>query len=217
MRLLDDDIVVIAQKIVSKSEGQKVLLADVKVSKRAKRMAALHSKDCRILELIIKESSEIIAAKNGIIITETHHGFVCANAGVDQSNVENESALLLPKDPDRSARTLRTELKTRYGVNIAVIITDTFGRPFRLGQTNVAIGVSGISPIKSYVGSKDMFGKTLKVTEIAVADEIASAAELVMGKLEGIPFAIIRGYHYIHSPKSSAKALLRPKQDDLFR
>ncbi|HZT34799.1 MAG TPA: coenzyme F420-0:L-glutamate ligase, partial [Nitrososphaera sp.] len=153
----------------------------------------------------------------GIIITETLHGFVCANSGIDQSNVEGDSAVLLPENPDASARALRAFIKEAEGVTVAVIITDTFGRAFRMGQTNVAIGVAGLEPIKSYIGSKDMFGRRLKVTEIAVADEIASASELVMGKAEGIPIAIVRGYTYAAKERASGRSLLRPENEDLFR
>jgi coenzyme F420-0:L-glutamate ligase/coenzyme F420-1:gamma-L-glutamate ligase len=154
--------------------------------------------------------------QNGIIITETHHGFVCANSGVDQSNVASDnSAVLLPADPDKSARRLRSSFMQK-GKDVAVLITDTFGRPFREGQANIAIGVAGIKPIKSYIGKKDMFGKKLRVTEIAVADEIASAAELVMGKSGGIPVALVRGYDY-EKAQGSSKPLIRKKKNDLFR
>jgi len=213
----DGDVLVVAQKIVSKAEGRMVSLADVKPSPRAKKMGKEHFKDPRIMELILKESVKILRAKNGIIVSETKHGLVCANAGVDQSNVKGDYALLLPVDPDRSASRLKDAIKKKTGKEIAVIITDTFGRPFREGQTNVAIGVAGISPIKSYIGSRDMYGRKLRVSEIAVADEIASAAELIMGKAEGVPVAIIRGYKYEKVAKSSAKPLQRSRARDLFR
>ncbi|HEY7506016.1 MAG TPA: coenzyme F420-0:L-glutamate ligase, partial [Nitrososphaera sp.] len=144
-------------------------------------------------------------------------GLICANAGVDQSNVEGDAALLLPVDPDKSANRLRDSIGKKTGKEVAVIITDTFGRPFREGQTNVAIGIAGINPIKSYIGSRDMYGRKLKVSEIAIADEIASAAELVMGKSEGVPAAIIRGYSFEKAAKSSAKSLQRSREQDLFR
>lgn len=210
--LQDGDILVVAQKIVSKAEGRVVDLATVKPSAKALRLAKKLQKDARLVELILQESKEIVIVKNGIIITETRHGFVCANSGVDQSNLGDEnSAVLLPVDPDRSAKMLRDFF------HVAVVITDTFGRPFREGQANVAVGVAGIRPIKSYIGKKDMFGRRLHVTEIAVADEIASAAELAMGKSGGIPAAVVRGYAYEKDAKASSKPLVRKKKTDLFR
>jgi coenzyme F420-0:L-glutamate ligase/coenzyme F420-1:gamma-L-glutamate ligase len=211
------DVLVVAHKIVSKAEGRVVNLADIKPSPKAIKMAKEHSKDPRVMELILKESVQILRAKDGIIVSETRHGLVCANAGVDQSNVEGDAAVLLPVDPDRSANRLRDAVKVKAGKEIAVVITDTFGRPFREGQTNVAIGVAGLSPIKSYIGSRDMYGRKLRVSEIAIADEIASAAELVMGKAESIPIAIIRGYKFEKAAKSSAKSLQRSRERDLFR
>jgi coenzyme F420-0:L-glutamate ligase/coenzyme F420-1:gamma-L-glutamate ligase len=211
------DVLAVAHKIVSKAEGRVVNLADVKPSPKAIKMAKEHVKDPRIMELILKESVQILRAKDGIIVSETRHGLVCANAGVDQSNVEGDSAVLLPVDPDRSASRLVHAVKKKAGKEIAVVITDTFGRPFREGQTNVAIGVAGLSPIKSYIGSRDMYGRKLRVSEIAVADEIASAAELVMGKAGGVPAAIIRGYKFEKAAKSSARSLQRSRERDLFR
>ena len=217
LEIMDGDILVVAHKIVSKAEGRIVRLAGVKPSPKAIKMAKEHSKDPRIMELILKESTQILRAKNGIIVSETKGGLVCANAGVDQSNVEGDAALLLPVDPDRSASRLLDTVKKKTGKEIAVVIMDTFGRPFREGQVNVAIGVAGMSPIKSYIGSKDMYGRKLRVSEIAVADEIASAAELVMGKSEGVPAAIMRGYRFEKAAKSSAKLLQRSREQDLFR
>jgi coenzyme F420-0:L-glutamate ligase/coenzyme F420-1:gamma-L-glutamate ligase len=217
IEIQDGDILVVTHKIVSKAEGRIVDLACIKPSTKAIRMAKEHSKDPRVMELILKESIQILRAKNGIIISETKHGFVCANAGVDQSNVEGDTAVLLPVAPDESATRLQDTVKKKIGKEIAVIITDTFGRTFRNGQTNVAIGIAGINPIKSYVGTCDMYGRKLRVTEIAVADEIASAAELVMGKAEGTPVAIVRGYIFEKVSKTSVKSLLRAKERDLFR
>jgi coenzyme F420-0:L-glutamate ligase / coenzyme F420-1:gamma-L-glutamate ligase len=217
LEILDGDILVLAHKIVSKAEGRIVSLADVKPSPRAIKMATEHGKDPRIMELILKESTQVLRAKNGVIVSETKHGLVCANAGVDQSNVEGDAALLLPVDPDKSACRLQDAVKKKEGKEIAVVIMDTFGRPFREGQVNVAIGVAGMNPIKSYIGSRDMYGRRLRVSEIAVADEIASAAELVMGKSEGVPAAIIRGYRFEKAARSSAKLLQRPKVRDIFR
>lgn len=215
--LFDSDIIVVAQKIVSKAEGRLVDLCNVTASRNAMRIAKKNGKDPRLVELIIQESTQIVRAKNGIIISETRHGFICANAGIDQSNVQNNSIVLLPLDPDESAKRLRYSIKKKTGKNIAVIITDTFGRPFRKGQTNLAIGVAGIEPIKSYIGSNDMYGRKLKVTEIAIVDEIASAAELVMGKAEHTPVVLIRGYKFKNRTKASARDLIRPKKEDLFR
>jgi coenzyme F420-0:L-glutamate ligase/coenzyme F420-1:gamma-L-glutamate ligase len=211
------DILVVTHKIVSKAEGRIVELDSIKPSTKAISMAKEHDKDPRIMELILKESSQILRAKNGIIISETRHGFVCANAGVDQSNVKGDTAVLLPLAPDESAERIRCVVKKKVGKEVAVIITDTFGRTFRNGQTNVAIGIAGINPIKSYIGTYDMYGRKLRVTEIAVADEIASASELVMGKAEGTPVAIIRGYNFEKASKASIKSLLRAKDRDLFR
>ena len=217
-RILDGDVMVIAQKIVSKAEGRTVDLRTVRPRSMASRLAKEQRKDPRVTEVILRESVSIVKAKNGIIISETRHGFVCANAGVDQSNAEGkESAILLPADPDRSARRLSDSIERQTGVKIAVIIADTFGRPFRNGQTNTAIGVAGIKPIKSYIGKRDMYGRKLQVTEIAVADELASAAELVMGKSERIPVAMVRGYGFERASDATIRELLRPKKSDLFR
>lgn len=217
IEIQNDDILVVTHKIVSKAEGRIVNLARIKPSTKAIRMAKEHDKDPRVMELILKESIQILRAKNGIIISETKHGFVCANAGVDQSNVKGDMAVLLPVAPDESASRIQDAVKKKIGKEIAVIITDTFGRTFRNAQTNVAIGIAGINPIKSYIGTYDMYGRKLRVTEIAVADEIASAAELVMGKAEGTPVAIVRGYSFEKASKTSVKSLLRAKERDLFR
>ena len=217
IEIQNDDILVVTHKIVSKAEGRVIDLASIKPSTKAIRMAKEHDKDPRVMELILNESTQILRAKNGIIISETKHGFVCANAGVDQSNVEGDTAVLLPVAPDESASRLQDAVKKKVDKEIAVVITDTFGRTFRNGQTNVAIGIAGINPIKSYIGTYDMYGRKLRVTEIAVADEIASAAELVMGKAEGTPVAIVRGYNFERASRSSVKSLLRAKERDLFR
>jgi coenzyme F420-0:L-glutamate ligase/coenzyme F420-1:gamma-L-glutamate ligase len=217
LELNDGDILVVAQKIVSKAEGRVIDLDKIRPSRKAQEMAKKHRKDPQLMEVILRESAEVLRAQNGIIVSETKHGFVCANAGVDQSNVQGNKAVLLPLCPDRSASKLKLDIKKRAGKDIAVIITDTFGRPFRNGQTNVAIGVAGIKPIKSYIGLQDMHGRKLKVTEIAIADEIASAAELVMGKACRIPVALVRGYDFEKVKKSSIKPMLRAKESDLFR
>lgn len=216
--LENGDILVVAQKAVSKAEGRTVDLETVKPSKKAAQLARELQKDPRLVQLILDEAKEIVMMKNGIIVTETRHGFVCANSGVDQSNLAlDNAAVLLPVDPDASARRLRRFFKKMHGTDIAVVITDTFGRPFREGQTNIAVGVAGIKPIKSYIGKKDMFGKKLRVTEIAVADEIASAAELAMGKSAGVPAALVRGYEFALVGRASIKDLSRPKKRDIFR
>jgi coenzyme F420-0:L-glutamate ligase / coenzyme F420-1:gamma-L-glutamate ligase len=217
--LEDGDIVAIAQKIVSKAEGQIVRLSSLIPSSLAIQLAKQYKKDPRTTELVLRQSKNIVKISNGVIISETKHGFICANAGVDQSNIMNseETALLLPDDPDASAKKIMLMLKEKTDREIAVIITDSFGRPFRNGQTNVAIGIAGINPIMSYVGKKDMYGKKLKVTEIAVVDELASTAELVMGKSKGIPIAVIRGFDFIRSENALINGLIREREKDLFR
>jgi coenzyme F420-0:L-glutamate ligase/coenzyme F420-1:gamma-L-glutamate ligase len=168
------------------------------------------------LEVILRESRRIIRKGGGTIIVETHHGFICANAGVDLSNVGPGQVALLPEDPDLSANRIREEIRHLSGVALGVIISDSFGRPWRLGTVDVAVGVSGLNPLKDDRGKKDLYGYELKASVAAVADEIAAAAELVMGKRDGVPAAIIRGYN-IEGSRGSAKELLRPEAEDLFR
>jgi coenzyme F420-0:L-glutamate ligase / coenzyme F420-1:gamma-L-glutamate ligase len=218
INILEGDIIVVAQKMVSKAEGRIVGLEDIMPSKKARKLARSHNKDPRLVQVIIQESRRLVRARHGILITETQHGFICANSGVDQSNIPGESqVILLPVNSDDSAYEIMRGIKKIAGKSVAVVITDTFGRPFRNGQTNVAIGVAGMEPIESYVGSLDMYGKVLRVTEIAVADEIASAAELVMGKTKRVPVAIVRGYKFKPHKKSSIQLLIRDKKRDLFR
>jgi coenzyme F420-0:L-glutamate ligase/coenzyme F420-1:gamma-L-glutamate ligase len=212
----DGDIFVVKQKVVSKSEGRLVPLAEVKPGRRARALATKHNKDPRLVELILRESVRVVRAGHGVIITETKHGFVCANSGVDQSNVGRGFAALLPLDPDRSARKIRAGLQSATGKKLAVIVTDTFGRPWRRGQTDVAIGCSGISPLLPYAGRRDVHGYELRVTEPAVVDEIAGAAELATGKLAGIPVAVVRGVTYERA-EDGAKSIVMPKKRDLFR
>jgi len=212
----DGDILVVTQKIISKQEGRIVDLSAVIPSILAQGIGSEYKKDPQLLEVILSESKRIVRMENGIIIVETKNGFICANAGVDESNVPNGFVTLLPLDPDKSAQNLREEILKKSGKSIAVLISDTFGRPFRLGQTDCAIGVSGIDSILNYVGKKDTFGKLLRVTEMAIADEICSASELVMGKTTGCPATIIRNYKFTPS-NDSAKSLIRPKDEDLFR
>jgi len=212
----DGDILVFSQKIVSKNEGRMLSLSSVNPSLLANGIAGSYGKDPRLIELILSESERIVRMENGIIIVKTKHGFVCANAGIDESNVQDGYATLLPKDPDKSARLLKERIEQKTGKNIAVIISDTFGRPFRLGQTDVAIGIAGLEPILDYTGKPDTFGKIMRVTAIAVADEICSASELVMGKVEKCPIAIVRNYNYNFS-NAKIQKLLRSEHDDLFR
>lgn len=214
--LRDGDLLVVSQKIVSKSEGRVVCLADVTPSPAALAMARELAKDARLVELILRESRRVVRMDKGILIVETHHGWICANGGVDQSNVDLDAASLLPEDPDRSARTLRERIRGLTGVDAAVIISDTFGRPWREGLTNVAIGIAGLTPIKNYLGAQDPAGHTLQATLLAVADELAGAAEPVMGKLNRVPATIIRGLPFERGEDTS-KALLRDPARDLFR
>jgi coenzyme F420-0:L-glutamate ligase / coenzyme F420-1:gamma-L-glutamate ligase len=217
--LCDNDILVIAHKIVSKSENRIIDLRKIRPTSRSVAIAKEHGKDPRLVQLILNESKDILRISGGIIIVETAHGLICANAGIDQSNIEQSSnyAALLPEDPDRSARKIKEALKKNTGKDTAIVISDTFGRPFREGQINVAIGISGLEPLKSYIGKTDMYRKKLRVTQIAIADELASAAELAMGKADRIPIVIIRGYKYQRAQKSSVSQLIRIKQRDLFR
>ena len=216
IELADGDIFVVAQKIVSKAEGRIVKLESVEPSPRAQEWAAAYDKDPRVVEVVLRESKRIVRMERGVLIAETEHGFVCANAGVDASNVAEGTVTLLPKDPDASAQKIRSALEDAFGVRIAVIVSDTFGRPWREGLVNVALGVSGIAPLIDYRGQEDSHGNALKVTVIAVADELASAAELVMKKSAGIPVAIIRGFYYEASEASSGE-LIRRAELDLFR
>lgn len=212
----DGDILVIAQKIISKQEGRIVELSSVKPSLLAEGISSQYLKDSRIVELILNESKKIIRMDNGIIIVETKHGFVCANAGIDESNVKQGFVTLLPLNSDASAENIRNKILNKTNKSVAVIISDTFGRPFRMGQTNCAIGISGIDPILDYAGTSDTFGKTLRVTAIAIADELCSSAELVMQKTRKCPIVIIRGYKF-KSEHSSINSLIRPQKEDLFR
>lgn len=214
--LKDRDIVVVKQKIVSKAEGRVVDLSSVKPGARALRIAREQKKDPRLVELILSESRRVVRAGHGVIITETRHGFVCANSGIDRSNVRPGYATLLPLDPDSSARRLRLSLERMTGKRLAVVITDTFGRPWRKGQTDVAIGCSGIMPLRSYRGRRDRYGYILRVTEPAIVDEIAGAAELCAGKLAGVPVAIVRGVSYRRG-EEGVSSIVMEKERDLFR
>ena len=211
------DVLVVTHKIISKAEGRLVDLRTIEPSVLAKGYAISYGKDPRHIEVVLRESRRIVRMDRGIIISETHHGFVCANAGVDASNVpDDDTVCLLPVDPDASAARLRGALAEDPGLEVAVVITDSFGRTWRHGITDVAIGVAGMDPVADYRGQRDPHGYPLEASVLAVADELASAAELVMGKTDGIPLAIVRGYSY--SPASgSAKEILMPTERDMFR
>lgn len=214
----DGDIIVVTHVVVSRMEGNIVNLDEVTPSEFAKNLARSMEKEPALVEVILRESKSIIRMGQKHLICETQHGFICANAGVDQSNVPGErNVALLPRNPDRSAKILRQRIKKLTGKDVAVIISDTHGRPLREGEINIAIGVAGIKPIRPRVGEKDLFGYTLRVKRTAIADELASAAELVIGQTdEGIPTAIIRGYSYPKSNRAQAKELIRKKEKDLF-
>ena len=221
LELQQGDVLVVTQKIVSKAEGRLVDLAEIQPSPFASIVAAQGKKDAQHIEVVLRESRRIVRMDHGVLITETNHGFICANSGVDESNVNGARELtLLPQDPDHSAHTLRSRLQEIAGqdtnFDIAVIISDTWGRPWRNGQVNMAIGVAGMETIVDYRGQHDPYGYELQASVIAVADELAAAAELVMGKIDRIPVALIRGYSYITST-GDAKALLRDTATDMFR
>jgi coenzyme F420-0:L-glutamate ligase / coenzyme F420-1:gamma-L-glutamate ligase len=217
VKLQSGDIVVVKHKIVSKAEDQIVRLNTVKPSVSARGWSRRTGTDARVIELALSESKRIVRKKKGVLITETLHGFVCANSGVDVSNVDGgESAVLLPKYPDRSAANLRIRLRRRFQANFAVIITDSFGRPWREGLTEVAIGVAGMKAIVDYRGRRDPHGYPLHASYEAVADEVACAAGLVCGKLNGTPVCIVRGFEF-QSGRGSARELIRPVKNDLFR
>jgi coenzyme F420-0:L-glutamate ligase/coenzyme F420-1:gamma-L-glutamate ligase len=211
------DIVVVTHKIVSKAEGRLVDLRGIEPSALAKGFAARYERDPRQIEVVLRESRRIVRMDRGLIIAETHHGFVCANAGVDASNVPGDDTVcLLPVDPDASAARMRDALADRTGSDLAVIVSDSFGRTWREGITDVAIGVAGMEPLVDYRGETDPHGFPLAATVLAVADELAAAAELVMGKTAGIPVAIIRGYPY-EPAAGTGRALIMPPDRDLFR
>ena len=216
IKLQDGDILVISQKIISKQEGRIVNLSLVIPSILAVGLASEYQKSPQVVETILSETKRIVRMENGILISETKHGFICANAGVDESNVEEGYATLLPEDPDKSAKNLQEQIQNKTGKKIVVIISDTFGRPFRMGQTNCAVGISGIEPIIDYAGTKDDFDRVLRVTAIAIADELCAASELVMGKTLRCPVAIVRNYNF-DQKSSTVQKLIRPKEQDLFR
>jgi coenzyme F420-0:L-glutamate ligase / coenzyme F420-1:gamma-L-glutamate ligase len=212
----DGDVVTVTQKAVSKAEGRSVALEDVEPSALAIELATNWEKDARHIEVVLRESKRIVRMDHGVIICETRHGFVCANAGVDASNVPGGRLMLLPLDPDASAAGIRAGIRAASGADVSVIISDTFGRPWRSGYTEVAIGVAGMQPILDYVGQVDTAGRELRATWICVADELASAAELVTGKLNQVPVALIRGYPAPRG-EGSAREMVRQATSDMFR
>jgi coenzyme F420-0:L-glutamate ligase/coenzyme F420-1:gamma-L-glutamate ligase len=217
LRLLAGDILVLKHKIVSKVEGQVVALRDVKPSPAARRWADSHGLDARVSHLALTQARRVVRQRNGVLITETRHGWICANSGVDVSNVDGgESAILLPVDADRSASRIHRGLKEKFGLSIPVIISDSFGRPWREGLADVAIGLAGMRAFRDYRGQHDRFGYSLRVSLEAVADELAGAAGLVCGKLAGVPACIIRGFAFPKG-RGRAKDLIRPAARDLFR
>jgi coenzyme F420-0:L-glutamate ligase / coenzyme F420-1:gamma-L-glutamate ligase len=216
-KLAAGDVLVVKHKVVSKAEGALVALESIRPSPRTKLWARRYDLDARVTELALREAKRVVRRKRGVLITETKHGFICANSGVDVSNVDGGMhALLLPKDSDASAARLRRELKRRLKISVPVIISDSFGRPWREGLTEAAIGVAGLKPIHDYRGHRDAHGYKLRVSLHAVADELACAAGLLCGKLAGTPFCIIRGFGY-RPGRGRARALIRPAEYDLFR
>jgi coenzyme F420-0:L-glutamate ligase/coenzyme F420-1:gamma-L-glutamate ligase len=217
-RIQNGDVIVITHVMISKAEGSVINLDEIEPSEFAKTIAEQTGKDPAIVEVVLRESKSIIRMGDNSLITETKHGFFCANSGVDRSNVSGErNVALLPKNPDESAAGVRKKVKALTGNDVAVIVSDTHGRPLRDGEINVAIGVAGFKPIRDRRGEKDLYGYTLRIKRTAVADELASAAELVIGQAnEGIPVAIIRGYAYSKSEDAKATELIRPKEKELF-
>jgi coenzyme F420-0:L-glutamate ligase / coenzyme F420-1:gamma-L-glutamate ligase len=218
-RLADGDVLVVAHKIVSKAEGRTVALADIEPGDRARALAAEHGKDARAVEVILTESTEIVRSRPGVLICRTHHGFVCANAGVDASNAPSRGELvLLPEDPDASARALRGRLRALSGVAPAIVVSDSFGRAWRIGQTDVAIGIAGLAPVDDWRGRRDGTGRELAATIIAVADEAAAAADLARRKDSNEPVVLVRGLerHVSDADGPGAAALIRARGEDLF-
>jgi coenzyme F420-0:L-glutamate ligase/coenzyme F420-1:gamma-L-glutamate ligase len=217
LELIDGDIVVITSKIVSKAEGCAIDLSTVEPSVFAIEWGTRWDKDPRVVEVVLRQSRRIVRQIGPVLITETHHGFVCANSGVDQSSSgANERILVLPADPDDSARRARESFR-QLGVDVGVVITDTFGRPWREGQTDIAIGVAGVNPLYSYIGQHDPHGHEFRVQEICVADELAAAAELVKGNTSRVPVAVIRGYEWEVDETASIAPVIRDSSRDLFR
>nr|WP_319373413.1 coenzyme F420-0:L-glutamate ligase [uncultured Methanobacterium sp.] len=221
IQLINEDILVIAETAVAKAEGNLIHLENIKPSKRAREIAEITGKDAKLVEAIIQESEEIVKVGPDFVISETKHGFVCANAGIDESNVDKGLATPIPLNPDNSAHVIREQLENKTGKSVAVIISDTQGRAFREGAIGTAIGISGMSPLWDRCGELDLYDRELKTTSIAVADELSSAASLMMGQAnEGIPVVIIRGVNYfqkLRNESATIKPLIRPKKYDVFR
>ncbi len=216
-RVADGDVVIVTSKIVSKSEGATIELDDVEPSEFSVSWGLQWEKDPRLVEIVLRESRRVVRQIGPVLITETHHGFVCANSGVDQSSSGAHGRIVvLPKDPDASARHIRSSFAT-HGVDVAVVISDTFGRPWREGQTDVCVGLAGINPIRSYIGEVDPHGHEFKVQEICVVDEIAAAAELVKGNTSRIPVAVLSGLQFEASDSATMAPVLRDSSRDLFR
>ena len=214
----DGDILVVTQKIISKVEGKVVKLSDVEASPLAIAITEGHRRDPRHTEWILRESKRIVRMDRGVIISETKHGFYCANAGLDASTIHgNDTLAMRPDDSDAAPRASRHSCQAPLGMLVPVIVSDTFGRPWRNGATDVAIGVAGIDPILSYVGQMDSHGHEMFTTEIAIGDELAAAGELVSGKVDGVPVSIIRGYQYTPDEDASIQNILRGSDKDLFR
>jgi coenzyme F420-0:L-glutamate ligase/coenzyme F420-1:gamma-L-glutamate ligase len=216
----DGDVVVVSQKVVSKAEGRTRRLSSVLPSAKARKLAAVLGKEPALVELILTESSEVLRAERGVLIVETRHGLVCANAGIDSSNLpEPDSVCLLPEDPDASARRIRAEIAAATGATVGVVVSDSFGRAWRLGQAEVAIGCAGLAPLDDWRGREDTSGRELEATLIAIADEAAAAADLVRDKASGVPAAIVRGLGRFVTAENGpgAAALRRPRDEDLFR
>jgi coenzyme F420-0:L-glutamate ligase/coenzyme F420-1:gamma-L-glutamate ligase len=215
--LQDGDIVVITSKVVSKAEGCAVELADVEPSPFAIEWGERHGKDPRVVEVVLRQSKRIVRQIGPILITETQHGFVCANSGVDQSSSGASGRVLtLPVDADASARQARQTFRGK-GFDIAVVVTDTFGRPWREGQTDIAIGIAGMQPLRSYIGEHDPHGHEFQVQELCIADELAAAAELVKGNTSRVPVAVVRGYEWTPDDSASFVSVIRDSSKDLFR
>jgi coenzyme F420-0:L-glutamate ligase / coenzyme F420-1:gamma-L-glutamate ligase len=219
-KLEDGDVVVVSQKIVSKAEGRIRRLSSVLPSAEARKLAAVLGREPALVELVLNESKEVLRAERGVLIVETRHGLVCANAGIDSSNLpEPDTVCLLPEDPDASARRIRAEIAAAAGATVALVVSDSFGRAWRLGQAEVAIGCAGLTPLDDWRGRADARGRPLEATMIAIADEAASAADLVRDKVSAVPAAIVRGlsHHVTSDDGPGAAALRRPRADDLFR
>jgi coenzyme F420-0:L-glutamate ligase/coenzyme F420-1:gamma-L-glutamate ligase len=217
IELVDGDIVVITSKIVSKAESCAIDLATIEPSAFATEWGTRWEKDPRVVEVVLQESRRIVRQIGPVLITETHHGFVCANSGVDQSSSgAHERILVLPADPDASARRARARF-AELGADVAVVVTDTFGRPWREGQTDIAIGVAGINPLYSYIGQHDPHGHEFRVQEICIADELAAASELVKGNTSRVPVAVIRGFEWTADDTASMAPVIRDSSRDLFR